>query len=125
MRRLGNRGRGEFEVEVVHFEIVERLAVAGKLEPAGDEPRFLELLQVQMQERTADADLARELADVVASAGGQRGDDAQPVRAVERRQRRKQLVSRGRHVRSSCHVSILSDACKEVKRNRSPSLSLL
>jgi hypothetical protein len=47
---------------------------------------------MQMEQRSADAQLARELADIVAPVPGQRRHDPQPMRIGKRRKRGKQLV---------------------------------
>jgi hypothetical protein len=49
MRRLGNRGRGEFKAEVADFEAVERLAIAGELEAARDETKNRGLSLIALQ----------------------------------------------------------------------------
>ncbi len=46
-----------------------------------------------MQQRPADADFARELADIVAPPGRECGNHSQPMRIGKRRQNSKQMVS--------------------------------
>ncbi len=75
------------------LEIVESLAVARQFELARDQTGVLQLLQVQMQQGAADADLARQLADIVAPVRLQRRHDPQPVRTGERREGGKQSIS--------------------------------
>lgn len=59
---------------------------------AGDEPGGFEALQVHVQERPADADDARQVADVVAPAG-ERRHDPQPDRVRQRREHLDQRVA--------------------------------
>jgi hypothetical protein len=58
-----------------------------------DEACGLEPLEVHVEERAADREVAGELADVVA-AGGEGGDDAQAVRIRERGEHPEHVVSR-------------------------------
>src|SRR5450631_4248238 len=67
--RLGDCGWCEFEVDTADFEVVECLAILRQFESAGDKARIFKLLQVQMQQWPADAQFARKLTNVVASAG--------------------------------------------------------
>ena len=83
----------ELEIEIRDLEIVEGLAVAGKLELARDEAGLFQFLQVKMQQGAADPDLAGELADIVAPVRLQRRQDPQTVRTGERRQDGEQLIS--------------------------------
>lgn len=93
LRRVSD-GRGrQLESEGADFVIVERLAVARKFEPADDKARRFEFLEMQMQQRSADADLARQPTDIVASTGGKRRDDPEPVRVGESREDLEQMIS--------------------------------
>jgi hypothetical protein len=59
---------------------------------------------MQMQQRAADANLARELADIVAAVGLQRRNDAQPLWIGECRQCGEQLVAGDRCIGDLYHV---------------------
>jgi hypothetical protein len=102
----GDGLRREFEIEIRDLEIIERLAVSGQFELAGDEAGLFQLLQVQMQQRPADPDFARQLADIIAPVRLQRRDDPLPRRTGKRRQNGQQLVSNGRQ------AAVLPDMCK-------------
>ncbi len=105
--RFGARNNGsgrELEGEAGDFKIVESLAIPGEFEPARDEAGVFQSLQMQMQQRAADANLARELADVIAAIGLQRRDDAQPLRIGECGEHGEQLVARDWWIKGFYHV---------------------
>ncbi|WRL62269.1 hypothetical protein U6N30_19805 [Blastococcus brunescens] len=80
------------QVDVGDLEVLHGLAVVGELERSDDETGGLEPLQVHVQQRPADADLARQVAHVVAAAG-EGGEDAQPDGVGQGRQHLDQVVA--------------------------------
>jgi hypothetical protein len=69
-----NELRREIDLEFHHLVIAHGLAFAGKLQPAADQIRILELLQMHDQQWPADADLARQLAHVIRLVDERRDD---------------------------------------------------
>src|ERR1700733_5564065 len=79
-------GQGaQFDVEVRDLEIVERLTITRQFELARDEAGIFEFLQMQVEQRPRNPDLARKLANVISPVRAQCGDNAQTVRICERR----------------------------------------
>ncbi len=100
--RLGDGRRGQKENEIDVGKIIQCLAVGGEFQLAPGQPRFLQFLQMQMNQRPADADFPRQLADIGPPIACQDGYDPQPMGVGERRQAGKERVS----VRSTTRRSI-------------------
>ena len=83
-------------MKTAYFKIIEGFSIMRELQLASHQSGAFQLLQMQMQQGTADAELARKLADIVAPAGLQCANDAQSMRVGQRRQHGKQLVAIGK-----------------------------